>query len=93
MPANMAHHSTYMENDATSLYSLEVQPILRSLRATLANIDFEYESDIETIRKSSVDELFKQTAIRTLQEHHRKRWMPCVVELERLQMRMQARAA
>jgi hypothetical protein len=93
MPANTAHHSTYMENDATCLYLLEVQPVLRSLRATLANIDFEYESDIETVRKSSVDELFKQTAIRMLQEHHRERRMPCVVELDRLQMRMQARAA
>ena len=41
---------------------------LQSLRATLAAIDFDYESDMETVRKSSVDELFQQATIRRLRE-------------------------
>lgn len=90
MPANTAHHFTHMSNGATCLYSSEFQPLLQSFQATLADIDFEYESDIETVRKSSLDELFKQMTIRKLQEHHRERRMTCVVQLERLQMRMQA---
>jgi hypothetical protein len=93
MPANTAHHFTHMSDGATCLSSLELQPLLQSLRATLADIDFEYENDIETVRTSSVDELFKQATIRKLQERHRKRRMPCVVRLQRLQMRMQTRAA
>ncbi|QRM33513.1 hypothetical protein [Microvirga sp. VF16] len=93
MPANTAQHFTHMSNGATCLYSLELQPFLQSLRATLADIDFEYESDIETVRKSSVDELFKQATIRKLQECHRERRMPCVVQLERLQKRLHARVA
>jgi hypothetical protein len=56
-------------------------------------MDFEHESDIETIGDSSADEWLKQTAIRTLQERHRERWAPYVAQLERLEKRMQALAA
>jgi hypothetical protein len=66
---------------------------LPSLRATLAAIDFDYESDIETVRKRSVDERFKQATIRRLRERHRERRMPCFAQLERLQVHIQARAA
>jgi hypothetical protein len=90
MPANTAHHSVDIGNGITPMHSSELQAFLQSLRATLAAIDFEYESDMETVRKSSVDELFKHTTIRRLQEHHQERRMPCVAQLERLQERIQA---
>jgi hypothetical protein len=93
MPANMANHPAHIGNGVTHMHPSELQSFLQSLRATLADIDFEYESDMETVRKSSVDELFKQMTIRKLQEHHRERRMPCVAQLERLQQRIQARAA
>jgi hypothetical protein len=48
---------------------------------------------METVRESSVDEPFKQATIRRLQKRHRERRMPCVAQLERLQERIQARAA
>ena len=93
MPANTTHYSLHIGNGTTHLQSSELQSFLQSLRATLAAIDFAYESDMETVRKSSVDELFKQATIRRLQEQHRERRMPCVAQLERLQERIQARAA
>jgi hypothetical protein len=93
MSANTTHHSGHRGNGITRMQSSELQSFLRSLRATLAAIDFDYESDMETVRRSSVDELFKQATIRRLQEHHRERRMPCVAQLERLQERIQARAA
>ena len=93
MPANTAHHSVHTGNGATRLDPSELRLFLQSLRATLADIDFEHESDLETVRRSSVDEWLKQTTIRKLQERHRERRMPCIAQLERLQDRMQARAA
>jgi hypothetical protein len=93
MPANMARHSVHTEDAAAPATPSELRPFLQSLRATLADIDFEHESDVETVRSSSVDEWLKLTTIRKLQEHHRERRMPCIAQLERLQDRMQARAA
>ena len=75
------------------LYPSGLLPSLQSVLATLAEIDFEHESDIGTIGDSSADEWLKQTAIRTLQERHRKRRAPYVAQLERLEKRMQALTA
>jgi hypothetical protein len=93
MPANMARHSVRTGDAAAHAAPPELRPFLQSLRATLSDIDFEHESDIETVRKSSVDEWLKQTTIRKLQEWHRERRMPCVAQLERVQERMQTRVA
>jgi hypothetical protein len=93
MPANMARHSVHTEDAAARAAPSELRPFLQSLRATLADIDFEHENDVETVRKSSVDEWLKQTTIQKLQERHRERRKPCVAQLECLQERMQARAA
>jgi hypothetical protein len=75
------------------LYPSGLLPSLPSLLATLADIDFEHDSDVETVRNSSVDEWLKQTVIRTLEERHRQRRAPYVAQLERSQKRMQALAA
>lgn len=93
MPANMARHSVRTGDAAAHAAPSELRPFLQSLRATLSDIDFEHEKDVETVRKSSVDEWLKQTTIRKLQERHQERRKPCVAQLERLQERMQARAA
>jgi hypothetical protein len=97
MPANMTRHSVHTGDAAGRAAPSELRPFLQSLRATLSDINFEHESDIETVRKSSVDEWLKQTTIRKLQERHQERHQerrkPCVAQLERLQEQMQARAA
>jgi hypothetical protein len=58
-----------------------------------ACIDFEHESDIETVRNSSADEWLKQTVIGRLQERHQERQAPYLQHLERLEKQILTRAA
>ncbi|MBQ0820372.1 hypothetical protein KBI52_09130 [Microvirga sp. HBU67558] len=75
------------------MYSRELQPLLQSLLATLADIDFAHEGDIETVRTSSAEDWLKQATIRKLQQHHRERREPYVRRLKALQVRIRALAA
>jgi hypothetical protein len=93
MSANTERRSSQAITNAARLYPSELLPSLQSLLATLADIDFEHKSDIETIRNSSVDEWLRQTAIRKLQERHHERQAPYVRQLAALQKRLQAAAA
>ena len=93
MSANMERRLYQAATNAARLYPSELLPSLQSLLAAVADIDFEHESDIETIRNSSADERVKQTAIRTLQERHSERRAPFVRQLTALQERLQALVA
>jgi len=93
MVANPERRSSHAEMGATRLYQSELLPTLQSLLATLADMDFEHESDMETIRYSAADEWLKETTIRKLQERHRARRAPYVEKLERLQKQIQSLAA
>jgi hypothetical protein len=93
MTANTEQRMSRAGMDVVWMYPSELQPLLRELLATLTEIDFEHESDIETVRTSSVDEWLKQTVIGKLQERRRKRRAPYVAKLERLQRRTGAMAA
>ena len=75
------------------MYSPDLQPLLQSLLATLADIDFAHQSDIETVRNSSAEEWLKQTTIRKLQQRHRERREPYVRQLKALQARIRGLAA
>jgi hypothetical protein len=53
-----------------SEFRLSLQPLL----AALADLDVEYEGDLETVRKSSADDWLKQIVIRKLQgRYHQQR--------------------
>jgi hypothetical protein len=93
MPAHTERPSSQWRRDAARLYPSELLPSLQSHLATLADIDFEHDSDLETVRNSSVDEWLKQTVIRRLDERHRQRRAPYVAQLECLEKRMHALAA
>ena len=93
MPNNLEHRSSHIGIDAAHTYSPEVLPLLQLLLAALADIDFEHESDIETIRNSSADEWLKQATIRKLQERRQKRRAPYVRRLDGLQRQIWAMAA
>ena len=93
MAANPKRRSSNAGMDASRVYSPELLPLLQSLLATVADIDFEHGSDVETVRNSSADEWLKQTTIRKLQECHQERRMPYVQQLESLQRRLRALAA
>jgi hypothetical protein len=90
---NLEHRSSHIGMDAAHTYSPEVLPLLQLLLVTLSDIDFEHESDIETVRNSSADEWLKQATIRKLQERRQKRRAPYVRKLEGLQKQIQAMAA
>ncbi|QRM33771.1 hypothetical protein [Microvirga sp. VF16] len=93
MSANTEYRPSHAGMGAPHLYPSELLPSLQALLATLADIDFEHESDVETIRNSSVDEWLKQKTMRKLQERHCERRMPYVAQLERVQKQIQALAA
>ena len=75
------------------LYTPDIQPLLQSLLATLADIDFAYESDLETVRNSATDEALKRGVIIKLQQQHQERRIPYVRQLAALQERIRAIAA
>jgi hypothetical protein len=93
MTANIERLPSQGEIGGVCTASPDIRPSLQSLRYSLASIDFEHESDVETVRNSSTDEWLKLTVIAKLNEHHRECRAPYVRQLEALQKRMQAVAA
>lgn len=92
MPAHTKRHSR-PGSDAARLDPSDLLPSLQSLLAALADLDFEHNSDLETVRNSPVEDGLKQTVIRTLEERHHQRRAPYIGQLERLERRIQALAA
>jgi hypothetical protein len=70
-------------------YSPDILPLLQSLLSTLADIDFRFQKDRETILSSTTDELLKQRAIAPLKRYHQERRAPYLREIERLERRIQ----
>jgi hypothetical protein len=70
------------------MYSAKVGPVLQSLLATLADIDFGFESDLEVIENSPTDEALKRKIIERLREQHRERRAPYVRQIDALQKRL-----
>jgi hypothetical protein len=81
-------HPVRGESRVVRTYSPDLQPMLQTLLATLADIDFAFESDLESVRNSTTDEPLKQKVIEKLHEHHRERRGPYVRQLEALQERI-----
>jgi hypothetical protein len=93
MPATPERQSSNIGSGAAPTYRPDFLPLLQLLLATLADIDYEHESDIETVRSSSADEWLKQATIRKLQERRHQRRAPYVRKLEGLQKHIQIMAA
>ena len=74
-------------------YSPEITPLLQSLLATLADIDFAYESDLEVVQNSATDEILKRKVIERLQQQHRERREPYIRQIKALQRRFLPMAA
>ena len=66
---------------------------IQALRATLAEIDFAFESDLEVVKNSAMDEGLKRTVIATLQQRRRERRAAYVHQLAALRERTDALAA
>jgi hypothetical protein len=74
-------------------YSPDILPRLQSLLAALADIDFEFQKDRETILKSEVEERLKQGAIATLAKRHQERRAPYLRGIDKLERQIQRKAA
>jgi len=70
-------------------YSPDILPLTQSLLRALADIDFEYQKDKETILTSAIEEPFKQRAIAALAKRHHERRIPYLQELDKLERQMQ----
>jgi hypothetical protein len=75
------------------VYSPDLQPLLQSLLAALADIDLVHASEVAIVRDSDADEWLKQNVIRRLEERHRERRAPYVRQLEAVEERIRALAA
>jgi hypothetical protein len=75
------------------VYAPEITPLLQALLSTLADIDFAYESDLEVIQTSAVDEVLKQRAVEKLQQQHYARRKPYLRQIAALQHRILPMAA
>ena len=79
-PSNGAHHPR--------IYSPAFQPLLQSLLATLADLDFDYEKKREKLSNTSPDTTIKIRALEKLKNRHRERRDPYIQQLAILQKRM-----
>ena len=70
-------------------YSPDILPSLQSLLAALADIDFEYQKDRETILQSPIEEPLRQRAIATLAKRHQERRDPYLREIDKLEREIQ----
>jgi len=73
-------------NDAArpTYYSPETLPLMQSLLATLANIEFEFERECEKVR-GTTDVHLKARVLAQLKVRHQDRREPYIRELARLQ--------
>lgn len=74
--------------ETPAVYPGELQPLLQSLLATLADIDFAFERDLEAARAASTEENLKRRIIERLVARHRERREPYVQQLTTLQCRI-----
>jgi hypothetical protein len=70
------------------MYSPSLQPLLQSLLATLANIDFEYERERERFSDRTMDMALKARVLEKIKQQHRERREPYVQQLSVLQDRI-----
>jgi len=70
------------------IYSPAFQPLLQSLLATLADLDFDYEKEREKLSTISPDTNIKIRALEKLKTRHHERREPYIRQLAILQQRM-----
>ena len=90
MPIKMEHVPFRVE---ARVYAPQITPLLQSLLATLADIDFAYESDLEVVQNRAVEEVLKQKVVEKLQQQYRARREPYIRQIATLQRRIQPMAA
>ena len=68
----------------------ELRPVVQSILATLADIDFAHEKELEKLNQSDLNEAFKLRLVAKLDQIHREKREPYAQELVRLQDRFRS---
>ena len=79
--------------EAPIVYSAAIEPMMREILQTLANIDFEHDMALEKLELSETDPAFKRKIAKRLDEQHQERRDPYVRLLAELHNRAMPRAA
>jgi len=74
-------HVAHRETSPLQVYLPHLEPLMQSLLATLADIDFEYEHELAKIEESAADETVKQRMRDRLLKEHQERREPYVQQL------------
>ena len=69
-------------------YSPDVQPLLKSLLITLADLDFNYERERERVSTSTKDGNLRFRVLQKLRDQHREQREPYVQHLTMLQQQI-----
>jgi hypothetical protein len=75
------------------VYSPDLLPLLQTLLATLADIDFAFERDLANIERSTAEESLRRQVTERLRQKYRERRTPCVQQIAALQEQIRAVAA
>jgi hypothetical protein len=67
----------------------EFQPLMQALLATLADIDFAHEHEVDKVNSTVLDERFKAKLVSKLDQLHRERRHPYEQEALLLEERVQ----
>lgn len=81
-------HGSKRDVRLPKMYSPNLKPLLQSLLATLADIDFEYEREREKINNTHSDVNLKIKLLEKLKARHRERREPYIRQLAKLQERI-----
>ena len=90
MTTDVEHAHLPETSSSDRVYSPDILPLLQSLLAKLADVDFAYEKNLEAIRRSPGDEELKRDMIDKVRRLHQERRAPYVQELAALQERVWA---
>ena len=93
MPTTPGSSSRSALGNTPRVYPPEIQPLLQSLLAVLADIDFVHESEVAIVRASDAEEWLKQGVISRLEERHQEQRAQYVRQLEAVEERIRALAA
>jgi hypothetical protein len=74
-------------------YSPNILPLMQSLLSVLADLDFQFEGDLDTVMNSKIDEALKLEVIASLKQRHQERRSPYLRELAELERQIIGAAA
>jgi hypothetical protein len=90
MATNIDQESFTPGEHRSGMYEANLLPTLQSILASLADIEFAHEHDVEAVRNSSTDDVLKRTILQKLEQQHRDRCAPYVEQIAALQQRTRA---